>query len=363
LFAALDKAHSRTASLVDRLASVEPQTWQADNGEVSANRMPEERGPREAKSDRVSVIIPVKNEEASIESLLHGLVEQTYLPAEIVITDGGSSDRTREIINRFQTHSPVPVVLIEVDHAFPGKGRNLAIVRASNQWLACIDGGIVPHPNWLLELMGVKEDQPEAQVIYGRFEPVINDYFTECAAITYLPSPATLTPFIASCLLHRSAWETVGGFREDLRSSEDLLFFRSLAGAGVRTAKSEKAVVYWSLAPSISSTFRRFSTYSCCGMKAGLASDWQLSVSRLYILMMGMFVAGFLWPSLFLLPPLLLWLRAERRIRRWYRQQPARQRWKELLNPKRVLMVIWINMVIDVAMFQGMWHWLARREP
>jgi hypothetical protein len=79
--------------------------------------------------------------------------------------------------------------------------------------------------------------------------------------------------------------------------------------------------------------------------------------------MMGIFLAGFLWPPLFLLPLLLLWLRAERRIRRWYRQQPARQQWKELLNPRRVLMVIWINAIIDLAMFQGMWRWLVRREP
>ena len=262
-----------------------------------------------------------------------------------------------------RAYSPVTIVLIETDHAFPGKGRNLAIEEASSDWLACIDGGIIPHPDWLLELVKVKERQPEAQVIYGRYEPIIHDYFTECAAITYLPSPGTLTPFIASCLLHRSAWKTVGGFREDLRSGEDRLFFRTVEGARVRTANSEKAVVYWSLQPSISGTFRRFSAYSRYGMKAGLASEWQVSVSRFYLFMIGMLLAGFLWRPLFLTPVLLLWLRAELRIRRWYRQQPARRLWKELLNPKRVLMVIWISTVIDLAMFQGMWHWLARREP
>ena len=46
----------------------------------------------------VSVVITVKNEAASIETLLHSLGRQTHPPDEIVIVDGGSTDGTLGII-------------------------------------------------------------------------------------------------------------------------------------------------------------------------------------------------------------------------------------------------------------------------
>ncbi len=314
--------------------------------------------PQTSRVERVSVVVPVRNEESSIERLIDGLLEQTRQPSEIVITDGGSDDRTREIIRTLQKSSPVPIVLIETDHALPGRGRNLGIASAADDWIACIDAGITPHVDWLKELVASAEHTPEAEVIYGRYEAVTDSYFTECAAITYAPAPGELTRSIASCLLRRSAWEVAGGFREDLRSAEDLLFFRSLEKAKVRAAYSRDAVVYWSLQPSVGSTFRRMRHYSRHNIKAGLASEWQFRVSRLYALMLLALVGGVFWPPLFLLPPLIHILRAERRVQRWYRGQTRRRLWIEMLNPRRVLTVMWINVVIDMAMFHGMLKWL-----
>ncbi|MGH8524794.1 MAG: glycosyltransferase, partial [Gammaproteobacteria bacterium] len=48
---------------------------------------------------RTSVIIPVLNEEKSIAATLLEL--QRLKPDEVIIVDGGSSDRTREVCQRF----------------------------------------------------------------------------------------------------------------------------------------------------------------------------------------------------------------------------------------------------------------------
>lgn len=316
-------------------------------------------GARAGQSlERVSVIIPVKNEEASIEALLRALAAQSLRPSEIVVTDAGSEDRTRDIIRRFQSESTLPVVLIEVEHAFPGRGRNLAIERAAHEWIASIDGGNVPGADWLLELTATARTHPEARVIYGRFEPVTDTYFTECAAIAYVPPPTPTTRFIASSLLHRSAWETAGRFREDLRSGEDLLFFRAIDDARIPVAYSPKASVRWSLQPSLAGTFRRFATYSRYGMKAGLAHNWQFSVSRLYVVLLATAAAGLLWWwPLVALVPLVLLLRAERRIQRWFDVQDPSRRTREMLDPRRAAAVAGIAVMIDAAMFRGMWTW------
>jgi glycosyltransferase involved in cell wall biosynthesis len=319
----------------------------------SANRQPD--------PEQISVIVPVKNEEASIRRLLSGLTSQTHLPAEIVITDGGSSDRTREIIREHQSLSPVPIVLIEDEEALPGRGRNLAIAAAKHEWIASIDGGITPRPDWLAQLVAAAKKMPEAEVIYGVAQPLTDTYFVECAAIAYVPQ-AQLTKVIPSCMLRHSAWLKAGRFREDLRSGEDVLFMRRLDDAGVITTKCETAIVTWELCPTLASTFRRFAVYSRSGMKAGLAGEWQYNVTRLYLLMAALLVAAiWFWP-LALVPPLILLVRAEKRIRNWFSFHNPERVWIEMLNPRRILTVAWINVVIDAATFLGMGRWFVSRR-
>ena len=98
-----------------------------------------------APPGEVSVVVPAFNEEQSIVRLLEALAAQTLRPSEIVVADGGSTDRTRELVREFARHSPVPVVLIEAERGLPGRNRNLAIARASRDWVACIDAGTVPR--------------------------------------------------------------------------------------------------------------------------------------------------------------------------------------------------------------------------
>jgi len=306
----------------------------------------------------VSVIVPVKNEEATIEALLAGLLAQTHLPAEIVITDGGSTDRTKELIREWQRKSPVPVHLIETAQALPGRGRNLAIRQARYDWVACIDAGIVPARDWLKRLVETAAQNPQARMIFGRCAAADRGYFTQSAAIVYMPPPARRAPFIVSALLHRAAWAAAGEFREDLRSGEDLLFFKGLEKARVICAWSLEAWVTWELQPSAASTYRRFAVYSQNGMRAGLGAEWQLSVTRFYVLLAVLIALGFFSAWAWVIAATLLLLRAERRIYQWHGGQTLTQQLMAMLDIRRLLTVLGINVLIDVAMFHGMLRWL-----
>lgn len=328
---------------------------------VSSNHILSAEGglAESSKRVRISVIIPLKNEESSIENLLRDLLAQTYMPSEIVITDAGSQDRSCEIIRKFQTFSQVPIVLIESDQALPGRARNLAIARARFEWIATIDGGTRPRPNWLGELVAASQREPEARIIYGIAEPVTDTYFTQCAAVAYVPDGGRVHPSIASALLHHSAWAAVGGFPEDLRSGEDLLFFRALKAAQVPRANCDTAVVAWQLSPNTISTFRRFTAYSRSNLKAGLGREWQLNVVRLYLLFIILVLAGlWFWPLL-LVPPLLYLLRVAKRIYRWYQIKEPTRITRALLSPRRVVTVMWIQLIIDLATLVGLAQWVA----
>ena len=82
-------------------------------------------------------------------------------------------------------------------------------------------------------------------------------FFKECAAIAYVPPPASREGilarprFIASTLLRREAWQTVNGFPEDLRSAEDLVFMDRLEKPGYRFVFEPRAQVHWDLRPTL----------------------------------------------------------------------------------------------------------------
>jgi glycosyltransferase involved in cell wall biosynthesis len=48
----------------------------------------------------ISIIIPTLNEAKIIESTLRTLVTTLTLPNEVIVSDGGSSDRTAELAQR-----------------------------------------------------------------------------------------------------------------------------------------------------------------------------------------------------------------------------------------------------------------------
>ena len=71
---------------------------------------------------KVSVIVPVRDEEDSIRELLDSLLAQTRPPDEIVITDGGSVDATPQIIEDYKQRG-APVHLIRAE-ARPTESRH-----------------------------------------------------------------------------------------------------------------------------------------------------------------------------------------------------------------------------------------------
>ena len=305
----------------------------------------------------VGVVVPVLNEESSIVRLLEALAGQTVRPAEVVVADGGSADRTRELVREFSGRAPFAVVLVETERGLPGRNRNAALARASQEWSACVDAGTLPRPDWLERLVEAARRDREARVVYGSFEAVADSFFTRAAAVTYVPAPGEQVRSTASCLLHREAWERAGRFREDLRSAEDLLFFRELRAAGVKETFAPDAVVAWELRPTIGSTFRKFVSYARHNMRAGLGREWQYGVARFYLLLLASVVPGLFFRPLLLLPVALLLLRTARRVWKWHAYLPTAPRVLQLLHLPRLLAVAFINLVIDVAMFRGTLEW------
>jgi hypothetical protein len=175
---------------------------------------------------KVSVIATVLNEGEALRPLLDSLIQQSRLPDEIIICDGGSADHTLQILNEYKDWLPLHVIV--VPGANISQGRNRAIAAASGEIIATTDAGVVLSPYWLEDLTRPIE-AGETAVASGWFEP---DSFTDFEVVmgaTVLPErsdidPATFLPSSRSIAFLKSAWAAVGGYPEWLDYSEDLVF-------------------------------------------------------------------------------------------------------------------------------------------
>ena len=69
--------------------------------------------------NRYVIITPIRDEEKFIEATIASVQAQTLLPAEWVIVDDGSTDRTGEIIDRYASQFPWIRVVHREEQRFP----------------------------------------------------------------------------------------------------------------------------------------------------------------------------------------------------------------------------------------------------
>jgi len=302
----------------------------------------------------VSLVIPLRNEEQSLPRLLETILQQTFQPSEIILVDGGSSDSTIELARRAAESNP-KVRVIEAGPATPGRGRNVGIAAASYEWVALTDAGNRLEPTWLEQLVSAVQVNPPTEVVYGNFEPVVDSWFTRCAALAYLPpkeerpSGSMRGPFIASSLLRRDVWQRINGF-PDLRAAEDLIFMNRILKEGYAVAWAPRATVWWEMQPSLAKTFRRFALYSKHNVWAGRQWDWHYGIARQYGFVAVFIILAILHSPWWLAGPV-LWLGTRVFWNVWRRRDERGLLWA--LNPAQLLSVGAILLTIDLATFVG----------
>ena len=106
----------------------------------------------------VSIIVPARNEEASLADCLQSLVAQTGIDFEIIVVDDHSSDRTREIAQSF------PGVRVLEAGPLPAgwTGKNNAVTAgaraARGEWLLFTDADTVHLPGSLARALAEARD-------------------------------------------------------------------------------------------------------------------------------------------------------------------------------------------------------------
>ena len=102
--------------------------------------------PSPSPLPRVSVLVPARNEAASITACVRSLLAQSYPNAEVLVLDDGSTDGTSQLLDALQRQYPRPQLTVIHTEADPLPGWNgksyachLLAQRATGDWLLFTD--------------------------------------------------------------------------------------------------------------------------------------------------------------------------------------------------------------------------------
>lgn len=104
----------------------------------------------------VTIIIPIKNSERTLKKHIESLLNINYPKdkIEVIYADGGSKDKTLEILNEFKNSNSLKVEIIQLQNCkSPGEARNKALEIASGDFVLFTDADCVLKEDWVEKII------------------------------------------------------------------------------------------------------------------------------------------------------------------------------------------------------------------
>lgn len=205
---------------------------------------------------RVSVLMPVRNEERYLQAALDSLYRQSFTQWELVAVDDGSSDSTPALLSAAAGRdNRVRVIRREGEGLVPALNAGLQSCRAP--LVARMDGDDICHPRRLESQAQYLEKHPEVGLVASSFRHfprtglrrgmidyekwqnrlddhplILRDLFVE-------------SPFVhPGIMTRRSIMEELGGYR-DCGWAEDYDLWLRMAATGTRFARLPAPLFFW----------------------------------------------------------------------------------------------------------------------
>jgi glycosyltransferase involved in cell wall biosynthesis len=208
----------------------------------------EHAGLNESNPPLVSVVMPVRNEAASIGESIRSVLSQDYPHnrIEIIVADGMSTDSTREIIEDLHVEYD-NIHLINNPKQIMPTGANLAIRRSKGDFILLLGGHSCIPSNYIRRCV-----EPlltlDADCFGGALDTIGEGYVAQAIALS-MSSPFGVgtasfrtasnggkpreVDTVAYGVYRREVFDRLGGFDEDLvRNQDDEFNYRLLQAGG-----------------------------------------------------------------------------------------------------------------------------------
>ncbi|MGQ4537559.1 glycosyltransferase family 2 protein [Dermabacteraceae bacterium P7074] len=201
-------------------------------------------------SYEVSVVIPTYNAADTLGGQLEALSAQKCdYPWELIIVNNGSTDNSRQVVEKYTKDFPIPVRIID---AYDGQGvgyaRNRGAVIAKGKIIAFCDADDRVDKNWIKAIV---EGEDLAPITVGArrelrtpFDPEA-PFFNE--PIAHMSTRGGRTIRGCNFTVSNAAYRSLGGFDESFPpyGCEDIEFALRAHEQGIDVAENPDMIVYF----------------------------------------------------------------------------------------------------------------------
>ncbi|MDJ1172644.1 glycosyltransferase [Roseofilum capinflatum] len=247
------------------------------------------QSPLTLACDRVSVVIPVKDNQPGIDRFLFYFFDshspENY-PCEILIIDNNSSIPL--VIKEEFRHFSLPIKLFQCPAIGPASARNLGIQQAQGEWILFTDSDCIPTASFLT---GYQTMLNGAVGYAGNVKPLHHDRLS-----AYYNSQEILIPpsvqdqlgdlrphylITANTLIWKPALAEIGGFDGQIQiaAGEDIDLGFRLSEVG-QLSYALPSVVYHDFGQGLSAFVRRFKRYGKGNRLVGVKHEVDLKPRR-----------------------------------------------------------------------------------
>lgn len=177
----------------------------------------------------VSVIIPTRNSEATVEKCLKSLMKQSYKNLEIIVVDNHSSDGTREIAMKYGAR-------IYLKGSERGAQVNFGVEKSKGKYIYRVDSDFVLQPDVILEAVESCEDEGYGAIlIHNTSDPTVSFWarVRKMERDSYLNDEVN----VAARFWKKKVFESVGGFDFNIIAGDDYDLHNRLVRSGCKMGR------------------------------------------------------------------------------------------------------------------------------
>lgn len=202
----------------------------------------------------VSVIIPTYNAEETIERCLKSVLEQTYQDIEIICCDDCSTDRTYEILLKWENQHKQIKIFKNPENKRAAYTRNQCIETSEGEYIAQIDDDDYMTKDRIQKQLEFLENHPEIDFVgtgsyyfdeNGVWGKTQNEELRIVPKETFLHGSGFMNP---TMMYRANVVHTVGGYRvsKETRRGQDYdMHMRMYAAGFVGAVMPEKLTYYY----------------------------------------------------------------------------------------------------------------------
>ena len=206
----------------------------------------------------ISVVIPLYNCKKYIVRAIKSILSQTYLPAEIIVVNDGSSDNGEKLVE--DMNHPL-VRLINQKNGGVSIARNRGITEAKSDFIAFLDADDEWLPNHLETIKHLIESYPQCGLFASSYQikPMDKVGFLPYINHSFLPQEegiikdfyglaahsADMPMHVNSIVVKKSQLLKIGGFPEGIPAGEDIVTIARLYSVCDFAYTKQATIIYY----------------------------------------------------------------------------------------------------------------------